>query len=277
MDISVVVPCYNHEPYIEQCLQSVINQSNKPKEIIFIDDGSQDNSYAQAKKILQDVGDIHIHIEKQDNIGANNTINKGIQLSKSEYVTVINSDDVYDRDRFLRISEIVPAGFEWAFTKVNFICDSTSRDNKVVEIIKDAQGSVFDFPSIGFALLQFNVAVTTGNLIFKRTFINKLGGYRDLKLCHDWDLSLRALIYAEPYYVDEELYNYRLHGSNTFKSVEDLGVSDTDIALGTYFSDMNLDYADRNFKRPSDLIWGEYMRYFSNKYAFGKHYGFERI
>ena len=171
MDISVIVPCYNHELYIEQCLRSVIDQSLKPVELIFIDDGSNDNSYQIAEKVLQGVDDMHVYIERQDNIGAHNTINKGIRLSKSEYVTVINSDDVFDKDRFLHISQKAPIGFEWAFTGVEFIGNCSSGDKRVVNTIKEAQQAISELPSVGFAFLAFNVAITTGNIIIKKELL----------------------------------------------------------------------------------------------------------
>lgn len=277
MDISVIIPCYNHANYISECINSVLNQTLKPKEIIFIDDGSSDSSYEIGCDILNKSCDIKMHKEKQSNLGSHATINKGVALSSSEYVTIINSDDVYDINRFEKISKNVRRDFSWAFTGINFIGSASKHDKEVIEQIKSAQKKVFSYPSLGFSFLPFNVAVTTGNLLFKRKLFDDVGGFKDLKLCHDWDFCLNLLLFAEPEYIEDELYSYRIHGENTFKSLNDVAKKETEIVLGNYFSKMNLAIRERNYKRPSDIIWGKYMKYFVKNCSLGKYYNIQVV
>ena len=70
-------------------------------------------------------------------------------------------------------------------------------------------------PTVGFALLQSNVTVSTGNMFFQCRLWEEIGGFRDLRYNHDWDFALRALWLEEPCFVEETLYRYRLHGENT--------------------------------------------------------------
>ena len=91
--ISVIIPVYNCQQYLEQCLDSVINQTLKELEILCIDDGSLDGSY----NILQRYAEKYkfIHIFKQKNNGAGAARNVGLQNAVGEYVAFLDADDYY--------------------------------------------------------------------------------------------------------------------------------------------------------------------------------------
>ena len=91
--ISVIIPVYNCQQYIEQCLDSVINQTLKELEILCIDDGSSDGSY----NILQSYAEKYefIHIFKQKNNGAGAARNIGLQNAVGEYIAFLDADDYY--------------------------------------------------------------------------------------------------------------------------------------------------------------------------------------
>ena len=74
IDISIIVPVYNAEKYIERCIVSLINQSKKDIEIILVNDGSSDNS----EKIIEKFDDSRIKYFKQSNKGIGKTRNRGI-------------------------------------------------------------------------------------------------------------------------------------------------------------------------------------------------------
>lgn len=89
--VSIIVPVYNTESYLEKCLNSILNQTYKNIEVIIIDDGSTDNSY----KILQEFQnkDKRIILLQQDNSGQGVARNKGIEISKGKYIFFVDSDD----------------------------------------------------------------------------------------------------------------------------------------------------------------------------------------
>ena len=99
--ISVIITSYNVENYIEQCLDSVLNQTFKDIEIICIDDCSTDNTYKILEDYKNKYGD-KIKVFKNDKNYGNPTVgvNKGIELSKGEYVYILDSDD-YLSDEYL--------------------------------------------------------------------------------------------------------------------------------------------------------------------------------
>lgn len=90
--ISLIVPIYNTEKYLNKCLDSLISQSLKDIEIILINDGSTDDS----EKIINNYDDKRIKYISRENKGVGKTRNEGIDLAKGEYLTFVDSDDYLD-------------------------------------------------------------------------------------------------------------------------------------------------------------------------------------
>jgi len=93
--VSVMIPCYNHENYIIDSLESIKNNGYSKIEIVLIDDGSHDNSYEVAKDWLEKNNNYFCNyiIRKQENIGVCSTMNRLIQLVNGKYLTGLASDD----------------------------------------------------------------------------------------------------------------------------------------------------------------------------------------
>lgn len=94
--ISIIVPIYNVEKYLERCLNSILNQTYKDLEIICINDGSADNSLDICEKLSHN--DNRIIIINQENQGLAAVRNKGIATSSGKYLTFVDSDDYIDED-----------------------------------------------------------------------------------------------------------------------------------------------------------------------------------
>jgi glycosyltransferase involved in cell wall biosynthesis len=92
--VTVIIPVYNAESYLEQCLNSVINQDYMDLEIILIDDGSTDNSGKICDLYL--THDMRIRVIHQINHGVSYSRNQGIDASNGEYLTFIDCDDRID-------------------------------------------------------------------------------------------------------------------------------------------------------------------------------------
>ena len=94
--ISIVIPVYNVEKYLERCLQSVVDQTYKDIEIILVDDGSTDES-----KIICDLyesNDSRIKVIHKENGGLSDARNAGIDIAKGKYISFIDSDDYVEKD-----------------------------------------------------------------------------------------------------------------------------------------------------------------------------------
>lgn len=92
LDLSVIVPCYNVEPYIEECIKSIINQITKYKfEVLLIDDGSTDET---AKIIKKYTNYFKVRLFEKENRGIGAARNTGLRQAKGKYVMFVDSDDI---------------------------------------------------------------------------------------------------------------------------------------------------------------------------------------
>ena len=96
--VSILVPCYNVEKYIRQCMDSIVNQTLKDIEIICINDGSKDKTLS----ILQEYAskDNRVKIIDKANSGYGHSMNKGLELATGEYIGIVESDDFAELDMF---------------------------------------------------------------------------------------------------------------------------------------------------------------------------------
>ncbi|MEZ2301803.1 MAG: glycosyltransferase family 2 protein [Microcoleus sp.] len=272
--VSVVIPCYNHEKYIERCLNSVASQTYKNIEAVIIDDCSPDGS---AKKIEQLIktknwqlrfpSSTQFHCFSQ-NQGAHAAINYGISKAKGDIIAILNSDDMYHPDRLkLIVNEMKQDGIDFVFSRVQYVDDTdkiVTESHPTAGVYSRFQKNIKtnQFPSVGFALLSANVAISTGNFAFTRALFNRVGEFGTHPYCHDWDFILRSLVHTEPFYLEQDLYYYRFHGKNTFES---LGPTITHEELASllvnFFSKVLYDWTP-NPIAPSPLNWPGFFELF---------------
>ncbi len=236
--VAVVVPCYNHARYVERALASVFAQTYRQVELVVIDDGSTDGSADALRRALKK-SPFPSRFVSCPNRGAAATINEGVRQCAAEYVNVLNSDDAFTADRLqAMVDQVAGQGLAWGFAEVEVIGeDDREVDPLRVERALDTlvmQGCIPLKQTVGFALLESNVAISSGNLFFSRALFDQIGGFRDFRYNHDWDFSLRALRLAEPRYVRERTYRYRLHAANTIAESVDQPRSEADAVLHDY-------------------------------------------
>lgn len=103
--VSIIVPVYNVEKYLERCLESLINQTYKNIEIIIINDGSTDNSLRILKEYERI--DSRIKLIDKNNEGLSQTRNVGINISTGEYITFVDSDDWIELDFLKKMINLI--------------------------------------------------------------------------------------------------------------------------------------------------------------------------
>jgi glycosyltransferase involved in cell wall biosynthesis len=229
--VSIVVPCYNHERYVEEALRSVYTQGYPNIELIVIDDGSRDATVEKVEKVLT-ASPFPIHFIARENRGAHATINEGIGLAQGEYVGILNSDDRYTSNRVEALVKILGAsGKAWGFGGIHFIGedgDSILYGQRpfVDKLFRGLDKLGADRPlTVGYS--RFNYAVSTGHLFFTKRLWERLGGFRDYRYVHDWDFCLRALVIESPAVLYEPIYEYRIHGANTIGESLDRSLPET--------------------------------------------------
>ena len=115
--ISVLIPIYNVEKYLYQCLDSVVNQTLKDIEIICINDGSTDSSLQIINEYA--ARDRRIKVINKENTGYGHSMNQGLKLAQGEYIGIVESDDFADLNMFKTLYETAKK-FEAEIVKSNF-------------------------------------------------------------------------------------------------------------------------------------------------------------
>ncbi len=212
--VSVIIPVYNAENYLKECLESVINQTLKDIEVICVDDGSTDNSY----KILQEYEqkDKRIIVLKQKNKGAGAARNLGIELAQGEFIAFMDADDKYPNCKILKIlynitnsNNMQICGGE--FSEFTNNCD-TPNQNKTIWKEKECSLDGYLFPEtkiIKYKDYQFDYGYH--RFLYNRNFLitNKIY-FPNYKRFQDPPFFVQAMIKAEKFYaVNKISYAYR--------------------------------------------------------------------
>lgn len=224
--ISIIAPAYNHENYIIDALSSVSRQSYYNKELIIIDDSSNDRTPEIIEKYINrdfikyafPAGVKFIVHDKNQN--AHNTINEGINLSHGNYISIINTDDMYEINRLETMyTALKRNNGHFAFSKV--CCINDKCETTEYPLFNSIPKEVRRYPSPSFALTNWNIAVGTGNFVFSKELFNTIGGFdSNYHFIHDWDFVLKAILLCEPVYVPDTTYLYRFHETNTIKQID---------------------------------------------------------
>lgn len=223
--LSVIIPSYNHSLYIGEAIQSVMNQTYQNWELIVVDDGSKDNSLEIIGEFVKK--DSRIQLVAQENSGAHNAINRGLEMAKGKYLAVLNSDDIYEDNRFAIMIEDMEKNPQIDFS-CSYISVINSKGKKlgVKEGWRNMESWVVPHKELSFAatddfklnLIMGNFTSTTSNFLFTRRLYEKIGGMRNLRFAHDWDFALRAAEVTECKLIEEPLLRYRVHETNTISS-----------------------------------------------------------
>jgi len=105
--VSIIVPLYNYKKYIGYCIQSILNQTYKNFELIVVDDCSQDSSYDKARKFEKKDNRVKV-IKFDKNYGYSKAKNEGIILSKGNYITILDADDMMTKNSIeIRIKKLI--------------------------------------------------------------------------------------------------------------------------------------------------------------------------
>lgn len=214
LDVTVVIPLFNHEKYIADALDSVYRQTVKIKEIIVVDDGSSDASLDIVKKYFGK--NPNLVIWTKPNSGAHHSINAGIYRATSKYISVLNSDDIYDRCRIENMYNVLESYPDTSLvaTGVNFI-DSKNKPTKNIWY-ENAIDFFKNENDLSLALINANFFVSTSNFFIRKSVFESVGYFENYRYAHDLAFLLKLIsnkqkIIFEP----KEMLFYRSHETNT--------------------------------------------------------------
>ena len=136
VEISVILPVYNSEEYLKECLESLLNQTFKDIEVLCIDDGSSDGSLGILNEYEK--ADNRITIISQENMGVARTRNNALKSVKGNYVYFMDSDDYLDKNAFKKLHDnITSNGSDFCIMKAIFVNDMDEYKFPAFELEKE--------------------------------------------------------------------------------------------------------------------------------------------
>ena len=207
--ISIIIPVYNTEELLPDCLNSVINQTLKNIEIICIDDGSTDNSSEILKQYNKFDG--RLIIVKQKNQGSGFSRNKGIDISKGKYISFLDSDDMYYNNLALE------SLYNQATKNKAIVCGGGMK--KIMEKQNKTIANLTLFEKEGFIKYEFyQYDYDYQRFIYNKNFlrINKLYFPRYLRY-QDPPFFIKTMYAAKQFYTIKNVTN--IYRKNIYKKL----------------------------------------------------------
>lgn len=215
--ISIIVPVYNGEKYIERCVDSILLQTYSDFEIIVINDGSVDNT----NELLLKISDPRVRVISQNNSGVSSARNRGISESKGEFIVFIDGDD-YVEPTFL--NTLISSYQEGIMPVVGFSKNSSNENVLRDEIHCDYNIGPYMPRDYLIGNLGKTVSFSCCNkLFFKKLIIeNDLKFPEDLKLGEDLIFVFRYLCHCKGVkYIDSVEYHYCDNNDSAVHSYKD--------------------------------------------------------
>lgn len=205
--VSVIVPSYNHAPFIKECLESALSQDYPDLELIVIDDCSSDNSV----EIAQSIGDPRLQVRKNSkNLGAYATQNRAMDMAAGDYIAVLNSDDVWRPGKLQKQIELFEKHSDAGLCYT--LGDQIDERGKKLPIDqhlhwpKTTSQDLLPFMLSSNRLLASSVLFRKGAVRFEES----------LRYSGDWVAWLSLVEKANALCVSESLVGWRQHGANSY-------------------------------------------------------------
>lgn len=239
--LSIIVPVYNVEEYLKQCVDSILRQNYEPMELILVDDGSTDQSgnicdeYARC--------DSRVKVIHQGNQGHTASRQNGFHRSCGEYVIFIDSDDWIDEGMFLLMMEkVVKENVDIVQCNYRSVKNGIARDEVPIfkEGLYDKKALEMEiYPRMIYAggYYRFGIAPNMWNKIFKRALVEKylLSIDKKVKSGEDGLLTFSCFLEAERVYIFNScFYNYRSREVSMCRITDDKRLAENHLLFQCY-------------------------------------------
>ncbi len=215
--ISVVIPVYNSEKYLKECLKSVVLNTYANLEVILIDDGSSDNSSKICDEISQ--LDKRIIVIHQNNKGVSYARNRGIDLARGKYIAFIDSDDTVSVDYFEKLlKSLEDRGGDLSICSVSHVQGSETKCDTLRNMVVDFEKIDDDTKRNFLVLNEKYYLYGPVNKLYKTEIIkkNKLGFPADTSYGEDLLFNFRYLEFCKILvYTEEGVYYYNHNNENS--------------------------------------------------------------
>jgi len=243
--VSVLIPCYNHEKFIKQALDSIINDEYLNKEIVIINDGSKDSSNEIIEKWRAFYNDsIKIKYISRENKGICATLNELIEISNGKYVLLLASDDaLYGNTITERVSileEREPEG------KLVLVSDAlvVDENNEILgqsSMSGYSKGNKNKYKTDEGILEEviLNPSINGPVVLINKKIYARIGKYPEYMNTEDWFFYQRAAAIGSIIFWDKTVALYRIHSSNTSRTFSSTQIKLLKSIIKTLYINLN--------------------------------------
>ena len=215
--LSIIVPIYNVEPFLGECLESVVQQNCSEIEIILVEDCSTDNSLSVAKQYLKEMSNGSL-IEHSHNQGLGPARNSGLRAAKGEYIAFLDSDDSIEPGAIADILQLVEQStFDLAQMGCNKVYLDRTEHQLYLDVsrskqttLQEAQKHCLELPSYAWMKIYRTAFLKQEQLEFSNIY------YEDIPWSIDCILKAQSIVRTELCF-----YNYRQRAGSIVNSVSD--------------------------------------------------------
>ena len=203
--ISVIIPLYNKEPFIEETIRSVLTQSYNSFELIIVNDGSTDNSLALVKSFKDD----RIKLFSIDHSGVSRARNFGVEKSNGEWIAFLDADDWWAPDFLFELNKSIK---ENSGRSIFAAGTSRVRNGEVHRYQNEYLPADNDMGDINFyqIISKYLSPLNSSNAILKKKLFIDMGSFNVRQKKHeDHDLWMRLCLREKVFYVNKSLSFYR--------------------------------------------------------------------
>lgn len=216
--ISVIVPVYNIEKYLPRCIDSILDQTYKNWEAIFINDGSTDNSL----KVLEEYKkrDERIKIIDKKNAGSGAARNDGIENSKGEYIAFLDSDDWYEQNFLEKLyNNLTENNSDVAMCNPKMTYDNKEKNSKInTYFFKNIE--LYKTPKEILGILA--MPVVWNKLYKKDIIVNNKIKFPNYSFCEDVEFLYKTFLYVNKVSkIEDGLYNYYQREDSATKKIKE--------------------------------------------------------
>jgi len=215
MKVSIIVPVYNVEKYLEKCLDSIVNQTLKDIEIIVVNDGTKDNSQEIIDKYVKKYPK-KVKGYIKENGGLSSARNYGLKYANGEYIAFVDSDDYVELDMFEKMyNKAISSNFDIVACDLFYV-----YDDKKVEAFSNINNDIFTKEEIKRSMI--NIYPAAWNKIYKKDLFKHKIYFKDRVWFEDVEFLYRLISKVNSIgVVHEKFYNYVQRADAITKTFDD--------------------------------------------------------
>jgi glycosyltransferase involved in cell wall biosynthesis len=229
--VSVIIPNYNHAPFLKERIDSVLNQTFDNFEVIILDDMSSDNSKEIIETYRNNQKVVHIEYNSQNSGSTFKQWEKGLKLAKGEWIWIAESDDVAHPDFLTSTMDAADPKISLVFTRTKIIdangengtflsCEYYPHPSFLNEL-NIHEGKIDSMAFLTKEMYNFNHIVNASSVLFNKKFAPDIENFMSrYKLCGDWYFWIKVIEKGQIIYIDKELNYFRTHLSTVRNSSE---------------------------------------------------------